>query len=338
MKRALVREILIAFVSLALSSVAYPAHAESDEVKIAQQFGLQFLPVNVMISERLIEKHAAALGLGNIKVRLIQLSGGATVNDALLSGSIDIGGAGTTPMIKLWEKTRGAANVRALAPTSDAPMFLVTVDPKIKSLRDYTDKDKIALPSVKVSINAMVLQMAAEKLFGNGNHEKLDAYTVGVPHPDAAGMLRSRQSEVKSHFGILPYTLDELQIPGARLLLTSYDVLGGPHTVAVLYNTEKWKNDNPRTFKAVAAAMGEAMDFINKDKQRAAAIFVKETKSSMPVEKVYAILNRDDIFYSTTPKRVMVFADFMYRTGGIKMKPASWKDLFWENIHTTAGS
>lgn len=34
----------------------------------------------------------------------------------------------------------------------------------------------------------------------------------------------------------------------------------------------------------------------------------------------------------------MPFADFMYRTGGIKEKPASWKDLFWENVHSKPGS
>lgn len=329
---------MLALSMLAVCGTPLVAYAETKEVRIAQQFGLQFLAVNVMVGERLIEKHAKAVGLGDIKVRLIQLSGGATVNDALLSGSIDIGGAGTTPMIKLWEKTRGGANVRALAPTSNAPMYLVTTDPKIKSIRDYTEKDKIAVPSIKVSINAQVLQMAAEKEFGKGSHEKLDPYTVGVPHPDAVAMLRSRGSEVKNHMGIMPYTIEELQIPGARVILTSYDVLGGPHTVSVLYNTEKWKTENPRTYKAVAAAFEEAMEAINKDKRRAAEIFIRETKSKMPLEKVYEILKRDDISYTTTPTRVMPFVDFLYRTGGIKVKPASWKDLFWENVYDKPGS
>ena len=138
--------------------------------------------------------------------------------------------------------------------------------------------------------------------------------------------------------GIMPYTLEELQIPGARVILTSYDVLGGPHTVSVLYNTEKWKNENPQTFKVVAAAFEEAMEIINKDKRRAAEIFIRETRSTMPLEKVYEILKRDDIIYTTTPTRVMQFVDFMYRTGGIKEKPASWKDLFWENVHDKPGS
>jgi NitT/TauT family transport system substrate-binding protein len=333
----------IVYCLLAVSVLAmYGAHniarAEAKEVRIAQQFGLQFLAVNVMVGEKLIEKHAKALGLGDVKVRLIQLSGGATVNDALLSGNIDIGGAGTTPLIKIWEKTRGGANIRALAPTSDAPMYLVTADPKIKSIRDYTDKDKIAVPSVKVSINATVLQMAAEKEFGKGNYEKLDPFTVGLPHPDAVAMLRSGGSEVKSHMGIMPYTMEELQIPGARVLLTSYDVLGGPHSVSVLYNTEKWKNDNPKTFKAVAAAFEEAMEIINKDKRAAAEIFIRETKSKLPLESVYEILKRDDIIYTTTPERVMKFADFLYRTGSIKVMPASWKDLFWENVYDKPGS
>jgi len=324
--------------ALALGGAAQDARAEGKEVRIAQQFGLQFLAVNVMMAEKLVEKHARALGLDEIGVRLVQLSGGATVNDALLSGSIDIGGAGTTPLIKIWEKTRGGANIRALAATSSAAMYLVTTDPRIQSIRDYTSKDKIAVPSVKVSINATLLQMAAEKAFGRGQHERLDPFTVGLPHPDAVAMLRSGGGEVKSHVGIMPFTAETLQFPGARLLFTSFDILGGPHSSSVLYHTEKWKKENPKTFRAVAAAFDEAMTIINKDKRAAAETFVRQTKSRMPVEKVLEILQRDDIVYTTTPQRVMPFAEFLHRTGNIKTMPASWKELFWESVHEKQGS
>ena len=61
------------------------------------------------------------------------------------------------------------------------PLYLNTNNPNVKSIKDFTSKDKIALPAVKVSIQAVTLQMAAEKEFGEGNQNKLDALTVSTP-------------------------------------------------------------------------------------------------------------------------------------------------------------
>lgn len=320
--------------ALTIGWLGCEASAETKSIRIARQFGLSYLPLDVMVHEKLIEKHARANGLAELGLEVSQVSGTAVI-DALLAGSIDIAAGGPTGLITVWDRTKGS--VRGLAPISDSAMYLMTVDDNIRSLKDFKEADRIALPAIKVSINATVLQMAAEKEFGAGNWSKLDHLTVSLPNPDGVVALKSRQ-EVKSHFATMPFTLEELKLPGARQILTSYDVLGGPHSLIVLYNAERWIRDNPKAAASFLAALDEAMALIAGDKLKAARIFVEQTKSKLPIDTILQILNRSDVIYTTTPHKMMDFAGFMHHIGVIKNRPASWKDLFWESVHGKPGS
>src|SRR5262249_33211650 len=91
----------------ALGLAGGPARAEVNEVTIADQFGIAYLPLMVMRDKKLLEKHALAAGLPAIKVKWAQFGGGTTVNDALLSGSIAFAVAGPPSLVLLWEKTKG---------------------------------------------------------------------------------------------------------------------------------------------------------------------------------------------------------------------------------------
>ena len=78
------------------------------------------------------------------------------------------------------------------------PAYLMTRNPNIKSIRDFTDNDRIALPAPKVSVQAIMLQMIAEKTFGK--FDVLDKLTVGMSHPDGTAAMLSGKLEVQSHF------------------------------------------------------------------------------------------------------------------------------------------
>ena len=56
---------------------------------------------------------------------------------------------------------------------------------RIKTLADFTPDDKIALPGIKTSLAAVVLQMLVAQRFGQASYAKLDPMTVGLPHPEA---------------------------------------------------------------------------------------------------------------------------------------------------------
>src|SRR5258707_8430865 len=97
---------------------------ETKEVRIVQQFGLSYLPLHVAVEQKLIEKHARAAGLGDIKVTLSKLGSGAAVNDALLSGSVDIAMAGTTVLMTIWDKSKGHGDIKGMMAFCDTPMVI----------------------------------------------------------------------------------------------------------------------------------------------------------------------------------------------------------------------
>ena len=254
---------LCAGVTLGVALAAGPAGnamAEADEVRFAQQFGLLYLPMHVVVDQKLVESCAKDAGLGDVKVTMHRFSGGAAVNQALLSGNVDFAAGGIGPLLKLWDKTKGRLNVRAMSTLAAMPLKLNTNDDRVQKLEDYvglTDH-KISTPSVKVSIQAVVLQMAAAKKWGQDQAFKLDDLTVSMKHPSAMAALMAGGQAVKSHFATLPTSWAEVKSGKVRTVLTSYDVLGGRHSTVAMYNTEKWKNDNPKLYECVWKSFRQA--------------------------------------------------------------------------------
>ncbi|HEX2113833.1 MAG TPA: ABC transporter substrate-binding protein, partial [Alphaproteobacteria bacterium] len=172
-----------------------PAAAqETKELRIAKQFGISYLPITVLEERKLIEKHVKAAGLGDIKIEWSRLSAGAPMNDALISGSLDLAAGGVGPLVTIWARTKGNLNVKGVSAINSMPLYLNTINPAVKTIADFTDKDRIALPAVKVSIQAVTLQMAAEKLLGK--HDALDRLTVSMSHPDGMAAMMSGKSEI----------------------------------------------------------------------------------------------------------------------------------------------
>ena len=325
--------VLIATGALAASV----ARAEVTELKIAQQYGISLLPFMVMEHDKLIEKNAKAAGLGDLKVTWANFAGPAAINDAFLSGNVQFASTGAPTLLTFWAKTRGTPNeVRGVSSISSMPSTLVARNPAVRTLRDFTERDKIALPAVKIGLNAIVLQMAAEKVFGEGNYAKLDPLTVTLSHPDATTAMLSGAGEITAHFSQPPFSYQEIKA-GMRSVLRAHDVLGGGWDLLV-YTTAKFHNENPRTYAVFLAALREAEAFIQRDKKTAAQIYLKvaNDKRSKP-EDILAMLNDPEIEFTMAPQSVMTFADFMYRIGAIKVKPASWKDVFFPEIYNLPG-
>src|SRR6202040_152912 len=238
-------------VAAAIAAVPARARAETNEVRAAQQYGLSYLALMIMEDSKLIEKQALAAGLGEIKVTWAKLGGPGAMNDALLSGSLDFGTGGVPSLITLWAKTHGTANeVKGVGALNSMPVNLVTSNPNVKSIRDFTDQDKIAVTTVKVSTQALLLQMAAAKEFGEQNYAKLDPLTVSLPHPDAMTALLAGSGTITAHFSSPPFQYQEVAKPGIRSILNNYDILGGPATFNLVWSTIRFRNANPKTYAA----------------------------------------------------------------------------------------
>lgn len=312
-----------------------PARAETNDLRIAQQFGIAYLPLIVAKEKRLIEKHAAEDGLPNLKVDWLRLSGAAAMNDALISGGLDFATAGIAPAILTWDKLRGKADISLVASLGSMPNVLTTNNPKVKTLKDFGETDRIALPSVKVGFQPIVLQIAAEKAFGK--YDKLDDLTVSLPHPDATTALLSGTGGITAHFTSPPFFEQQLASGKVHEVLNSYDVLGGPHTFNVVYATKKFVQDNPKVIAAFVEALDEANAWIKANPAEAAKLYIAAENSKLDPAFVEAIIRDPQINFTTAPERVDTFADFEYRIGLIKQKP-TWKDLFQPGLHAKNGS
>ena len=318
---------------------AHPAAAaEVAELKIARQFGISFLPIHVMQDKKLFEKHAKAEGL-DTQATYLQIAGGAAQNDALLSGSIHVAGGGVPPLAILWARTRGSQNeVKAISAKNAAPIMLLTREARIKSIRDFTEQDRIAMPVAKISGGAIILQMAAQKEFGKGNEFKFDNQSVSMATPDATTALLSGGGEINNHFSEPPFQYQALKKAGVRSILKSYDVLGGITTYNLVWTTTKFHNENPRTYRAFLAAFNEAIQEINKDRRGAAEAYVRITKEKISVDEILELINNPEFEFTMTPKNLMKIVGFMSEVGHIKVKPETWKDLFFPEVHSLPGS
>ncbi len=340
-RRAFCQALATAPAAMAAPMLMHSAFAdEVSSIVMVSQHGLPYLPLMVMDALKLVEKHAGKLGIASLKPDYKILGGTQSLVDALLSRQMDFGVTGVPGLATLWDKTAGTPNeVRALSAVQSMPFMLVTNRPAIRTLRDFTDQDRIAVPAVKVSSQAICLQMAAAKLWGDDQYAMLDATTVTRSHPDAAVSVMSKGSEINSHYSVAPYYYYELATAGVHGVLKSYDTLGGPGTNGVMLMTRKFRDANPKVTQAVYAALSEAEDFINKQPGEAAQIYLTTTgdKRGSSEEMIKFISDPDNI-WTTTPQQTMTFAGFMHKVGTMKRLPASWKDLYMPECQELAGS
>jgi NitT/TauT family transport system substrate-binding protein len=333
------QRILSVVATAALLGLLRPAAAEVPEIRLAQQFSIGYLQLNVMEHQKLIEKHAKALGIPEVKVSWLKFNGPAAVNDALLSGNLDIASGGVPGLLVLWSRTKGTPQeVRGISALSSQPFLLNSRDASIKSIKDFKDNDRIAVPAVKVSVQAITLQMAAAKAYGQKDFAKLDPLTVSMSPPDATIALLGGKSEVTSAFSVPPFQYQQLEQAGIHTVLNSFDVMGGSHTFTVAWTSAKFRDNNPVLYKALIAALKEATDTVNKDKRAAAQYWIEDSKSKLPPDMVTKIVSGPQVHWTMTPENTMKFADFMTGVGTLKNKAASWKDYFFPEAYGLNGS
>lgn len=318
---------------------ATQAQAEVSEIKAAQQYGLSSLPLMIMEDGKLVEKHAKALGLPDLTVKWIKLGNPGAITEGLVSGGLDFGSGGVPSLLTLWSRTQGTAmEVKGAGAIVNMPMELLTTNPKVKSIRDFTDQDRIAVTTVRVSNQALLLQMAAAKEFGAANYGQLDPLTVSLPHPEATSTLLSGSGVISAHFSALPFQHQQKRDERVRKILSSYDVLGGPATNTAIYATKRFRDANPKAYQAFVAGLQEAIGQINKDKRAAAETYRRMTGTKESVDDILAMIAAPEVEMTFTPHQTMKMANFMAEIGRLKTAPKDWKDLFFDNVHNLSGS
>ncbi|WP_394791579.1 ABC transporter substrate-binding protein [Rhodoferax sp.] len=321
---------------LALASATLLAQAEG-RISIAQQFGIGYLVLDVVQDQKLIEKHGKAQGL-DIDVDWSQISGATAMNEALLANALDVVSAGVPPMLTLWDRTKGRQNVKAVAALGSLPNYLISNNPKVKTLKDLSDKDRIAVPAAGTGFQSRTLQIETAKLYGKDDFKRFDNISVSLAHPDATAALMAGGSEINTHFSSAPFYYQALENKNVHKVISSYEILGGPATFNVLYTTQKFHDENPKTYKAFYAALVEASQWIKANKPKAAETFIRVQKSKLPLDFVRKIVEDPENDFTISPFRTYVYADELNKLGVLKNRAASWKDYFFEEAYAQPGS
>lgn len=301
--------------------------------------GVGFLPLLMMREHNLVEQAAARAGIEGLEVQWIDLGGPSVMNDALLSGSVDVIAAGPPAFLTLWDRTRGSLDVKGVAAMSSIPMYLNTRSERLTRLDDVSPSDKIAVTAIKVSIPAIVMQMYAAERYGTAEAERFDRYTVSMTHPDGVLAMLSGSSEINLHFTSPPFHQRERKDPAIRTLMTTTDVMGGNTTFTMLSTTRKFHDERPEAYRALLAALEEAMRMIRADPREAARVLeASGGGAGLSVDELAALIEDPDIAFTTTPANVMKYAEFMHSIGSLTAAPESWRDLFFPEIHAAPGS
>ena len=160
-----------------------------------------------------------------------------------------------------------------------------------------------------------------------------------MPHPDAAAAIIAGGTEITGHFGNPPFQEQELAAnPKAHIVLNSYDVLGGPSSATVLYATEKFRNENPKTYRAFVNGLADAAQFITANPEAAADIYIRVNQAKTDRNLLLSVIRNPQVQFKVAPQNTFALAQFMYRVGAIRNEPKSWKDYFFDDPATAAGS
>ncbi len=322
-----------------VSPLMTSARAEVSELRMATQFGIGTLPMVIVQQKQLLEKHLTAAGLGSTKVTWRQFPGGNPMNEGLLSGSLDIVSGGATVFITLWARAKGTPlATRGIGAVSALPLELLTRNPKVNKIEDLGENDRIAVTTLKVSVHAILLQMAAEKLWGPSGPDRINKLTVQIPHGDAAAAMISQAGEINNHFTASPFQELELRHKHIRKISSAQEILGAPATYMIAYTTEKFKADNPKTYKAFVAALQEAQELTKKEPAEIAKVYLDHSKDKLTVEETVDLIKNPASTFVLTPQNVMPFATFMAKTGITKIAPANWQEMFFPEAQATPGS
>jgi len=318
--------------------VSRPGLAETDTVRILRPVDLATLPLLIAEHDKLIEKQAEKRGLKPPTIRW-STPGKTGPLDALAGGQADLVATEIVPFLIAAETTANKPQqVRGLAALAQRPYVLVTRNSAIKTIRDFKETDRIAVPALKTSGPALLLQMAAAQEWGPENYAKLDPMMVARSDEAATEAVESGRGDLASHFSRSPYSDDELADPKIRRIMDSFDI-AGPHSASLLATNARFHDANPGLCAAIFAALGDADQLIKANPGQAAEIYVGMQKDhDISLEDLSDMIGDPDLAYTTAPAGVMRLAEFMQRIGRLKRLPQSWKDLFFPEAHDLAGN
>lgn len=310
--------IILSMMALLLTTSCAKTETAGGEktIRIAEQYGIAYAPVQIMKAQGLLEKNCPG-----IDISWEQMSNTAAIREAMVADRLDAGFMAIPPFLIGWDN---GMDWKIATGLSSVPTGLVTKT-SISGLAELGEKDRIALPQPG-SVQHILLAMACDRDFGNP--QKLDNNLLTLSHPDGMNALLSG-SDVTAHFTSTPYLEKELSTEGFHQIISGNEAFGDEFSFIVGVTTKKLHDQNPQVYAAFNQSVAEAITFIN-DHPQEAAIILSETYE-LPEAEVLAYLSAADTKYSTTVKGLQTFSDFMLKTGYLKKSYESPEAVVWEH-------
>ncbi|WP_105616793.1 ABC transporter substrate-binding protein [Vallitalea okinawensis] len=287
---------------------------EVKTVKIAEQYGLAYAPLQIMKEKGFLEEE-----LPDAEIQWKKLGNTAAIREAMLANEVDLGFMGIPPFLIGLDN---GMEWKIMSGLSSCPLGLVSNDPDIKSLEDIAFEDKIALPQPG-SIQHILLSMAAEKQLGDAS--VFDEQLVTLKHPDGMVALEAGK-EISAHFTSPPYLFMELDNPKHHLVVTGEEAVGHSFTFIVGVGTEEFYSRREH-YEAFLKALDRSIDFMNNNKDEATSILAEVY--NMEVQVLESYLNQEGMVYSNAVEGVEEFIDFMYRNEYLK-ENYGLEEVLWD--------
>lgn len=291
---------------------------EEYKIRIAEQYGLAYAPLQIMKENKIIENN-----LEGIKVSWEQVGNTAAIREAMLANKIDVGFMAIPPFLIGFDK---GMEWKITSGLSSSPIGLITYKENIKSIKDFTKDDRIALPQPG-SVQHIILSMASEKVFSDA--KKLDDLLVTMKHPDGMNALLARK-DITAHFTSPPYIFKELEQEGMHQILSGKEVMGKDFTFIIGVTTNKFHDNNPLVYDAFVKSLHEAIKFINDKPEESAKILAKEYNLSE--DEVLRYITWDWMEYNSKVKGIYEFNDFMVRNGYISKPFDDINEIIWKDV------
>ncbi|MGI6130176.1 MAG: ABC transporter substrate-binding protein [bacterium] len=298
---------------------------ETPTIRLADQFGLGYAPLTIMLEQKFLEKH-----LPDIKIERLKFGSGGAVREAMIAGTLDVGFMGIPPFLVGWDK---GVDWKIAGGLDTMPLILLTNKEDIKSIKDLTPEDKIAMPGPGCNQH-ILLAMEAKTALGDG--QALDDIIVAMPHPDGATALLTKQ-DVTCYYGAPPYQYELLKQPGIYQVTDSLTAFGAPFSYIVSVASTKFYEEQPAAYKAFVAALEDTLNFINENPTEAAEILARIEKT-VPADTYEEHLTWPGTNWSITPLGIMHYAQTMQEYGYIENIPSSWQDVTFDNLHKLPGN
>ncbi|MTI66087.1 MAG: ABC transporter substrate-binding protein [Firmicutes bacterium] len=292
--------------------------SKNKEIKIAEQYGLAYAPLQIMKDKKILEKN-----LPEGEVIWKQMGNTAAIREGMIANQVDVGFMAIPPFLIGWDK---GMDWKIASGVSSMPIGLVTYKSEIKTIKDLTSKDRIALPQPG-SIQHIMLSMASEKTFNDSR--KFDNQLVTMAHPDGMNALLAKK-DITAHFTSPPYIFKELEHEGFHKVLSGKEAMGKDFTFIIGVTTKAFHDKNSEGYKAFVESLKEAISFINKHPDKAADILAKEY--DLPKKEVLKYITADGTVYSQEVNGLEDFADFMKRNDYITKSFKNKKEVLWEDV------